>query len=253
MAELRQLETRLADLGRELDWPPTPDLAKSVRARIAAEPPRRQWRWALAAAAALVLAVAGFLALSPGARETVAGWIGIRGVQVERVKKLPSLAPVPSGEFGSRLGLGNATTLDRVEDRRLARVPSRLGQPDEVYQRDVNGVPIVTLVYRPRPDLPADQNTGVGALVVEMRGSVVDFTIGKSLPPGTSVQQVQVRGSTGYWIAGSPHALIILGGGAGDELRLAGNVLLWTENGVTYRIESKLTLQQTLAVAQSMA
>jgi hypothetical protein len=253
MAERRALETRLAGLGRELDWPPTPDLARSVRVRLAPERPRRQWRWALAAAAALVLAVAGFLALSPGARETVAGWIGIRGVQVERVKKLPSVAPVPSGESGSRLGLGNATTLDRVEDRRLARVPSRLGRPDEVYQREVNGVPIVTLVYKPRSDLPVDPNTGVGALVVEMRGSVADFTIAKSLPPGTSVQPVQVRGTSGYWIAGSPHAFIILAGGAGDEVRLAGNVLLWTENGITYRIESHLSLQQTLAVAESMA
>jgi hypothetical protein len=252
VAELSALENRLADLGRELDWPSTPDLARAVRARIAPERPRRQWRWALALAAALVLALAGLLALSPGARETVAGWIGIRGVQVEKVKKLPSVAPVPSGEFGTSLRLGNATTLDRVEDRRLARVPSRLGQPDEVYQREVNGVPIVSLVYRPRPDLPVDQNTGVGALVVEMRGSVGEFTFAKGLPPGTTIQQVQLRGTTGYWIAGNPHAFIILSGGPGDELRLAGNVLLWTEGGITYRIESKLSLQMTLAVAQSM-
>jgi hypothetical protein len=251
MAELSALETRLADLGDQLDWPPTPDLARSVRARIAPVRPRRQWRWALAVAAALVLALAGVLALSPGARETVAGWIGIRGVQVERVKKVPSPAPVPSGELGIRLGLGSATPLDRVEDRRLARVPARLGQPDEVYQREVRGVPVVSLIYRPRQDLPVDPNTGVGALVVEMRGSVTDLTFLKGLGPGTRIQQVQVRGTTGYWIAGNPHSFIILDTGS-DEVRLAGNVLLWTENGITYRIESNLSLEQTLAVAESM-
>jgi hypothetical protein len=112
---------------------------------------------------------------------------------------------------------------------------------------------VVSLVYRPRPDLPADPNTGVGALVVEMRGSLTEFTFMKGLGPGTRIQQVQVRGTTGYWISGAPHAFISLaGGGAGDELRLAGDVLIWTENGMTYRIESKLTLDQALAVAQSM-
>lgn len=254
MAEFARLEQSLRELGEQVEWPATPNLSAGVRSRLQPRPARLpQWRWALAAAAAIVLAVAGVLAASPSARQTVAGWLGIRGVGIEHVETVTTPSARPSGSYGEKLGLGSPSRLDGVSDRALARVPSRLGSPDEVYLRDLGGgVTAVSLVYKPSADLPADPNTGAGALVVEIRASLNSNTFVKGVGPGTTLQQVQVRGTTGYWISGAPHLFIILSPGGGDDTRLSGNVLIWTENGVTYRIESNLTQQQALAVAESM-
>jgi hypothetical protein len=77
-----RLERELRELGDRVEYPPTPDLARTVRRHLDEEsahgPARRLWspilsaRWA-AAAAVLVLILA-VPVLSPAARETVAGW-----------------------------------------------------------------------------------------------------------------------------------------------------------------------------------
>ena len=38
-----------------------------------------------------------------------------------------------------------------------------------------------------------------------------------------------------------------------DSARLTGNVLLWEAEGVTYRLESSLDLELSLAIAESLA
>src|SRR2546427_4687510 len=62
MSEATQLEQRLSLLRDEIDWPATPALGARVLARIAAPAiVRRPWfqsRWALAAAAVLVVVAA---------------------------------------------------------------------------------------------------------------------------------------------------------------------------------------------------
>src|SRR5262245_14560552 len=105
-----ELERALHDLGERLAYPATPDLAASVRRRIAAlpEPARPTWwqgiyvwwsgldqRRAFATAVlALVLIGAVVIALVPTARETVAGWLGVRGIHIVFVDETPT--PVPT-------------------------------------------------------------------------------------------------------------------------------------------------------------
>lgn len=77
----RDLERELRELGPQLDYPPTPDLASTIRQRLeengAEQTARRGWptilssRWA-AAAAVLVLFIA-IPILSPAARDTLSG------------------------------------------------------------------------------------------------------------------------------------------------------------------------------------
>jgi hypothetical protein len=53
----------------------------------------------------------------------------------------------------------------------------------------------------------------------------------------------------GLWIAGEEHVVYWLQAPA----RLAGNVLLWEDGGVTYRIEGKrLTKERALELAREM-
>src|SRR5690349_1286055 len=87
-----QLERILTDLAARIDFPPTPDLAASVRAALVTEPapappvprvPRRRLdrRW-LALAAAIVLLVAIGVAAIPRARHAVADWLGLPGIHI---------------------------------------------------------------------------------------------------------------------------------------------------------------------------
>jgi hypothetical protein len=92
------LEQQLTSLGTALDWPPTPDLVKVIHL-----PARRGWggtvgksyqtRWALAAAAAIVIAAAGLLAFPPS-REAIANWVNVHTIFRE-VPKLATPSPQP--------------------------------------------------------------------------------------------------------------------------------------------------------------
>ncbi len=69
------LEQQLRELGAEVAYPATPNIARAVRARLRPEPAWRRWRVALAAAAILFVATAGAVALNPDARRAVAGFL----------------------------------------------------------------------------------------------------------------------------------------------------------------------------------
>src|SRR4051794_18098888 len=98
----RQVEEALRELGTRLDYPPTPEFARQVRARLAAAPPRRS-RWSLLAAPAarrialtlvVLAALVGIvLALSPAARNAVAGRLGIPGINITYVTPVPTAYP----------------------------------------------------------------------------------------------------------------------------------------------------------------
>jgi hypothetical protein len=80
--------------------------------------------------------------------------------------------------------------------------------------------------------------------------------LSKQLQDGSDVSAVQVRGETGFWIEGKPLVLAYFdrdGLIRTDTTRLAENVLVWEEAGVTHRIESALSLDETRAVAESLS
>ena len=241
MAEQERLEARLADLAGALDWPPTPALAPEVGRRIARRRSRRRLVVALLAAA-LAVAVAG------GAAGAV--YLELRGATIQRVPRLPTPSTSPTGgNVGERLDLGSRTTL--VEAGRSAGfrplVPAALGEPDEVYYRADSRT--VTLLYRPRPDLPVATDPEVGALVMEASASVDERSFGKIFDR-SRVEPLQVNGGPGFWISGVPHAFFFYtSSGQTDTFRLAGDVLIWNQAGRVIRIESGLSRQRALDVA----
>jgi hypothetical protein len=52
------------------------------------------------------------------------------------------------------------------------------------------------------------------------------------------------------FLSGTPHVLLWDRGNV--QTRLAGNVLIWLSNGVTYRLEGQLTKGQMLALARQI-
>jgi hypothetical protein len=269
--ELIELEARLTTLGRELEWPATPNLRETVgaalaarqvipiaEARVARARPWYQSRWAVAAAA-VILAVAALVAYQP-TRDTIANWLNLH-TRFQQVPVLPTPSTLPPGPLGTRLGLGAETTLTQATGavKWHVLVPSSLGQPDEVYlQLPADGPPQgeVTLVYSARPGIPTSGQTGVGVLVTEARGSVDSQFFRKMFGPDTTVEPVTVAGHQGYWISGAPHTILLIdaaGSVREETLRLATNTLLIDEGGTIVRIEGDLTKAQALQIAASFA
>ena len=242
------LERDLIALAATVDWPPTPRLAPALRERLR---PRRAWsrRLVLALVAAAVAA-----ALAAGA--VAAGWVHIPGVDIQRTTRPPATTTPRADPLGQRLDLGDlqpSVAAAQAAAGFPVAVPAALGQPDLVFFR-AQPVPAVSLVYRPRPDLPAGRDPEVGALFMEFRTSGNDVRfVEKMVGPNTRIETVTVGGSPGVWLEGEPHAVFLQPSPGGDpvfdNLRLAGNTLLWYRDGVTYRLEAGITRVRALQIA----
>jgi hypothetical protein len=282
-----ELERVLRQTAPFVAYPEIADLSGLVGRRLRETPPpavRRRWApWdlrrvlrpiprpgfqpALArAAVALVVAIAvfaGTMVFSPGARHAVAGWLGLRGVKItvtpSPTTSSPTVTPSPMPtSLGSGLDLGKRVTLAQVQGLVPFEItiPAELGPPDEVYLRTGFVEDQVILLYRSRPGLPAAQLTGAGLLFTEFQARVdTEFVEGKILFLGaTSVDPVTVNGDPGYWIEGAPHEIQYFdpdGTSVPDRTRLAGNVLLWQHEDVTFRIEADIGKAEAIRIAES--
>lgn len=256
---MTELEQRLSALAGAIEFPPVRNVAPAVTARIrAGRAPHRSWWRSLwsepvaAGAVAVGLLLGAVLVVSPGAREAVADWLGVGGIRIEFGDRAPS--PVATG-----LDLGERVTLSEARARAPfpVLVPGLLdlGEPDEVYFDPLPGEGQVSIVYEASPALPAARGTRVGLLVNEFRGGVDDIYFKKVAGPGTELEAVEVDGSPGFWIEGAPHILYYVdsnGAPVTETVRLAANVLLWEQGGVTFRVESALTRAEALVIAESL-
>jgi hypothetical protein len=277
-----ELERRLTALGGDLDWPQTPDLATSARARLeaAAEPapgaanvageanaagaarrhapPRRRLlapagvrRSLVLALVALLVFAGGVLAAVPGVRDAVLDFFGLQGATVERRHELP---PVPQLR---PLKLGTHTTLAHAR-RSLGfepLVPRAAGHLDAVFVK--SGVPggELSLTYRPRPGLPDARSTSLGLLVGEFRGDLLPEYMGKIASQATRIERLRVDGARAIWIEGAPHLFFYRppdSDFAQSELRVAANVLLLERGNLLVRLEGAFSRERAVELARSL-
>ena len=231
-----ELERTLRELARQVEFPPTPELAHVVGQRLRAEPRRSRLalrRRPLAVAlAVLALAVATAFAIPP-ARSAILELFGLSGVTIERVESTPVFDSVTNRRLGVRVGL----------DEARAAVPFRLRVPAEKEVRVTldRRIPAVTFVWNDRR-----------LLLTEFRGTVTPF-IRKSAGPGTRIEVVDVNGAQGYWLAGERHFVVFQDArGRILESRAAGNVLLWELGGLTLRLEGARTKAEALQTAGTL-
>ena len=251
---MRDLEDALARLGPRLGFPAERDLSGAVRARIeagsGAERRRVSWRPALAVATVLVGLTAGVLVFSPATRDAVADWIGLDGVRITYDDEVR--APIAED-----LLLGDRVTLEEAEDQAGFDVETlgALGAPDEVYVRSDRPGGRVSLVYEAAPGLPRTAETGVGALFGQFEATYdVDIAQKKMLGERSTLEAVEVAGARGYWLGGGPHTVVFIdpnGEMRADEVRLAGNTLLWQRGGIVFRLETALSRDEAVALAES--
>jgi hypothetical protein len=242
---MTELERALVAVGRELDVPDAPDVVPAVLERIG---PRRRFRGfamrrrvALAVALALLAAIAATLAVPP-ARSALLRILQIGGERIEIVESLPEVPAQPDLE----LVLGERVTLQEARDRTGLDVRELEEPPDRVYVGDRD---TVWFLYG-TPQEPR-------LLVAQTSHLDVDqgIAIKKLAEAGTTIEDVDVDGNPGLFMSGDPHLVLLFdefGDPVWETARLARDVLVWVEDGVTYRLEGELTRDEALELARSL-
>lgn len=257
MSEL-DFENQLHSIAAKMEYPSTPDVAGFVTARLQpAAKPRfisRAWAWSLGT----ILILLSSLMLIPPARAAILEFIQIGIVRIfPRSTEVPH---TPTGESPATaapdldsstllLDLGQIageTTLAEAQQRvgypiPLPAYPVDLGGPDHVYVQDVDGA-MVILVWLD----PLDSDKIVLSLFLIPEGS---WAIHKSEP--VTVQETLVNGQRAVWAVG-PYPLRFYNGDLDFTRLIDGHVLIWAEGMITYRLESGLSLEQAVRIAESL-
>ena len=247
------LEHALVDLGEHLDHPTGTGLDAAVLRRIAelddvvARGPHRRTRALLAIAAAIVVIAGAVVAIAP-ARHAVADWLGIGAVEIRR-----SVTPLPTGSSAVTVPGATGASAGAATAKQLGAARRAVGftivTPHDASAGVLAGVEVDSRVRGGLVVLRYPRFT-----LVEIATDKGAPTIGKLLDPGASVQSVTVRGRPGLWIRGA-HQIGYLdrsGNFEIDTVRRSGPVLMWGDQGVTYRIEGLPGLADARAIAGSL-
>ncbi len=252
MTDISHLESVLASLAKDIDWPdPSPHFARRVAARIESGPTRERQsgRRRLAVALAVVAVFVGVMVFSPAARQAVADLLGAAGIRIMLTSE-----PIPV--VGGELELGQPIELGDIANEAdfVVRAPSGVqpGRPGGVYLSE-NGQ--VTMVWAGDETLPAAGDSGIGLLLTQSRAGVGPELAFKGVGPNAEISQTIVEGASALWIEGAPHTLTLLdreGNPIEETTRLAANVLLWEVNGVNHRLETTGDLASALAIVEAL-
>jgi hypothetical protein len=274
-----ELEGAVRALSGAIDWPRAApstasgqDLATRVRIRLA-DPDRpraaaRWWPFLRPVRRSLVLAIAALLALAVIAGAVGLGLPGLRLIlgppppsAVAPPTSPVTTTPAPSGTPrppGASLGLGRLVDLDAVTALTGVQVAlpttAGIGAPDAVYV-DLGRGNQIAYVWAPGPALPETSEPGIGLIVMRFDGRIDQGFYEKAINTGTTVEPVTVDGSRGYWLSGAMHYFFYVrpdGSVVDDGRRWVGDALIWNDGRSTYRIESALGREATIALAASV-
>ena len=254
LAEINELEALLRSAARNLEFPATPPIAAAVAARLREPAPsfldsladavalwwaRPAARAALAALAVIALVVGATLAL-PQSRSAIAELFGLSNVRVEVGPTDGPPPPVLSPESFAR-----PVSLEEAREAAAfpLRLPARDGallQPDAVYlQGEFNSAPVVILVYDTED--------------YDLYQSTFGF-FGKGVPE--PFIEFEFDGHNALWIEQGGHIASFLDDQGRVVIETRRSVeratLFWEENGITYRLETSLSREDAVRVAQSL-
>ena len=266
MSELERelFENQLRSIAKGLDYPRTPNIAESVTTRLrAATHPRflsRKLAWSLT----MIVILFSSLMLIPPVRAAVVEFIQIGIVRIfPRPTESPidtirtatpdSIGPetatpaLPSAPLLLSLSrIAGETTLADAQERvgysiLLPSYPSELGLPDHVFLQDADGV-MTILVWLD----PADPDRVLMSLHFIPEGS---WGYEKSEP--RTIEETAVNGQRAIWAVG-PYPLRLVDNNLDFTRLIDGNVLIWAEGELTYRLETNQTLEEAIKTAESL-
>ncbi len=250
---------RLAAIAAGLAYPPTPNLWPALQRQLSPGPTPGQARrgrgLAYALAALLLLLAVGWAVTPPGARAALLRSVRIGVVRIFLPEQVPTPtvgpgvstpAPSPTPEvLLPPLDLAGLATL--VEARQalgapllLPTYPDDLGPPDLVFVQDWDG-PLVILVWTRADD------SARARLALHILGP--GTFAGKGEP--SVIVTTEVNGAPALWTEG-PHQLLLQSGHDTFRSLVTGNVLIWGQGGLTYRLETDGTLEEAVRIAESL-
>ena len=262
--EFQKLEQALIDTGRAIEYPPTPKLAALVRVNLKANRPRQpdrpvgHWRPAFVVALAVIAALA-LLLIIPETREAIAQLLGLRTIRLIETTPppLPSVTPRPTSTPGVvSFKQCCESTLAEAQQRADFRLllppdaePARIFFQDQAFGPGSEPQQVVMVFGDPdRPRFVLYQATR--------------YLYGKMVPrdSGTVITETQVSGQRALWLTGAPHVLVTLDRYGepvlGLERPVNANTLIWEtgdiDTGVTYRLETTLSLAEAIEFAESL-
>lgn len=259
-------EKRVGEMAAGMDYPPTPDIAAGVKRRLSGRqrPVVQPWYAnRLAWVGAAVLLVALLLLAVPQARAAIFEFFQIGDIRIFPAEPTATpvfegmgMTPVPTAEPLSLPGFSVAelvgkTTLAELEAELgdavlLPEYPAGIGLPDQVYLQDSVG-PLGVLVW-----LEGDSTDKAWAvlhiLALDQGAFGAKFQV-------ESLRGTEVDGRPAYWVEGL-HLLSFYDAEGRIESQLTrlveGNTLIWTVDEITYRLETVLTLEEAVRMAESM-
>ena len=245
-----QLEARLFDAGKNLAYPSGPDIARKLSLSAARNIYRRQARRRLALAAMLILAVIAALAAVPPVRAAVLDFFQIGVVRIfrnEPTHQPQSLTPQPDPTLlPSLLDLDGRITLDQALSQTDLPVltpssPRNFGPPDFIFLQDMGG-PVLILVWT-YPQQPEKIELSLHIL------SAGTWGVEKFAP--RIISETLVNQQSAVWAIG-PYMLMLQKDKADVRRLVDGNVLIWAQNGITYRLETELPMAEAIKAAESL-
>jgi hypothetical protein len=265
MSELEQelFEKQLLSISKGLEYPRTPDVAGSVMSRLRASTRPHFVSKRLAWSLTILLILFSSLMLIPPARAAIIEFIQIGVVRIFRTEPTP-VTP-PNEEFPATSSPVTATpvatsqplipllerlagdmTLEEAQQTvdypiLLPSYPSDLGPPDRVFVQDADGD--MTILVWADPQQPDD-------VLMSLHFLPPGSWAIKKIDP-TLIQETKVNGRRAIWAIG-PYPIITSNGNI-DLIRLIdGHVLIWDDGIMTYRLETDLSLEEAIKVAESL-
>ncbi|MCI0556658.1 MAG: hypothetical protein L0287_37440 [Anaerolineae bacterium] len=266
MTELERelFEKQLISIAKGLDYPRTPDIAGRVMTRLRASAPKRFISRRLAWSLTIILILFSSLLSIPTARAAIIEFIQIGIVRIfprpteppidaiqtatpdsiiprTATPSLPSATLIPS-----LIRIAGETTLADAQERvdysiLLPTYPSDLDPPDYVFLQEAEGAMTILVWLDPRqPDRVLMSLHFVPA------GS---WGIEKAEP--RVIEETTVNGQRAIWAVG-PYPLRLFNGDLDFTRLIDGNVLIWADGDITYRLEINQTLEEAIKIAESL-
>jgi hypothetical protein len=124
----------------------------------------------------------------------------------------------------------------------LPAYPLDLGLPDRVFVQEADGA--MTILVWLAPQQPDQVQLSLHLLPPN------SWAIKKIDP--TVITETNVNGQYAIWATG-PYAMRLENGDIQFIRMINGNVLIWDDGNVTYRLETDLPLEEAIRIAESLA
>lgn len=252
---MNEFEKQLIDISKGMDYPSTPDIAGFVSARLRpARSPRlisKTWAWSLT----IILILLSSLMLIPSARAAILEFIQIGIVRIFPQPIEPTVEPIqtivpstatPISSLPFLETIAGKTTLEDAQGQvpypiLLPTYPVDSGEPDHIYIQNADGNMTILVWLNPQ-----NPETVLMSLHFIPDGS---WAITKVSP--TLIEETTVDGVRAIWAVG-PYPLRFTNGDLDFTRIVDGNVLIWADDTLTYRLETNMSLEEALKVAESL-